>query len=172
MIALFFTIYHRIVARPKGNAKIADPKFVTYFRLAIPPASQGLGLALIPVMIADILIAIGITGRFFDYTFYVFDCTEQDDAACARTLFDQIKDDPGSINVNYQDLRTGRCGTAFLVVGIYLLAVGLMILVPDQSDPGTVPESYDGNVWEFYSWKRSNMVFVSTWLIFLSLIMI
>ena len=82
-------------------------------------------------MLADILIAIVITGRYFDYTFYVFSCEEQDQSVCPLTLFDQIKDDPGKINVNYPDLRTGRCGTAFLVVGLYLLAVGLMILVPD-----------------------------------------
>lgn len=35
-----------------------------------------------------------------------------------------------------------------------------------------VPEAYDGNVWEFFTWKRSNVVFVSIFWIFYCLMLI
>ena len=168
VVSLIFAMYHRAVARPKGEASIAQPKFKTYFLLAIPPAAQGLGMALVPVMIADIFVAVVITGKLFDMTFYLYDCKGTLEE-CPLTIFDNIKDDPAKITVNYLDLRTGRCGTCFLIVGVYLMAIALSILVPDQQDKSSVPESYDGNVWEYYAWKRSNMIFVSLWLIFLSL---
>ena len=33
-------------------------------------------------------------------------------------------------------------------------------------------ESHDGNVWQYYTWKRSNMIFNSIWMIFLTIIII
>lgn len=32
-----------------------------------------------------------------------------------------------------------------------------------------MPEAYDGNIWEFYTWKRSNMLFCSTFVIFFNM---
>ena len=88
------------------------------------------------------------------------------------TLFDLIKDDPDNISVDYDGLRTGRCGTALLVSGTYMMVVGLGILIPDTSDKRKVSESYDGNIWNYYQWKRSNMVFCSITIIFFCLFII
>jgi len=66
-------------------------------------------------------------------------------------------------------LRTGRCGTALLAVGLYLMRAGMVILIPDKTDERKVPEAYDGNTWDYFTWKRSNMVYVSTFLLFLCL---
>lgn len=43
--------------------------------------------------------------------------------------------------------------------------VGLKILVPDTTKPGRIYEAYNGNVWLYYVWKRSNMVYCSFWII-------
>lgn len=88
IIGLCFTIYHRCVARKKGNAKIAEAKFRTYFKLTIPPAAEGISLALAPVMLADVIIALVITGRLMGYTFFIFSCNEADEDSCPMTLFD------------------------------------------------------------------------------------
>jgi hypothetical protein len=50
------------------------------------------------------------------------------------TLFDNILDYPGDVSVDFDVLRTGRCGTALLVLGVYLMYLGLSILVPDKSE--------------------------------------
>ena len=50
------------------------------------------------------------------------------------TLFDLVKDDPDNISVDYDGLRTGRCGSALLVSGTYMMVIGLGILIPDTSD--------------------------------------
>ncbi len=33
-------------------------------------------------------------------------------------------------------------------------------------------EAFDGNIWEFYTWKRSNMIFCSAFLIFFNIAVI
>lgn len=50
--------------------------------------------------------------------------------------------------------------------------MGLSILIPDTSDKRKVQESYNGNIWNFYEWKRSNMIFCSLWVILFSVIVI
>lgn len=52
-----------------------------------------------------------------------------------------------------------------LFSGAYLLLVGLKIFVPDTTRAGRVYEAYNGNVWLYYVWKRSNMVYCSFWII-------
>jgi len=74
--------------------------------------------------------------------------------------------------VDYGGLRTGRCGTALLAVGLYLMRVSVVILIPDHADLRKVPEAHDGNTWEYHTWKRSNMLFVSLHLAFLLLAII
>jgi len=44
---------------------------------------------------------------------------------------------------------------------------GMKILIPDKTDVSKPSEAHDGNTWEFFTWKRSNMIFVSTFLLFL-----
>ena len=52
------------------------------------------------------------------------------------------------------------------------MIIGLNILVPDISNQRVVHEAYDGNIWEYYTWKKSNMIFGSIWMIFLCLMII
>jgi len=94
------------------------------------------------------------------------------DSACIYTLFDLIMDDPTNVNIDYSILRTGRTGTAFLVMGSYVTIVSLLILVPDKNEAGRVPEAYDGNIWEYFIWKRSNIIFTAVFLIFFELAVI
>ncbi len=83
-----------------------------------------------------------------------------------------MKDDRDKISVDYELLRTGRCGTALLMTGVYLMLVGLRVLIPDTTNKRRIAEAYNGNIWEYYQWKRSNMVFVSIFIIFLLLVII
>ena len=80
----------------------------------------------------------------------VFSCDKIDRADCILTVFDVLKDDPDNISVNYDNLRTGRCGTAMIISGVYLIFVGQRILIPDVTDQKKVAESFDGNIWEYY----------------------
>ena len=173
-IMLVVAVYHRAVARrPKSGQPVAAVKFFSYLALTIPPAAVGVGLALLPVVLADAFIAAVVCGRVFTLDTAVFECTAPEGAsACAVTPFDVISDDPGGVAVDYARLRTGRAGTALMAVGLYLMRAGMVILVPDKSDQASVAEAHDGNTWEYFAWKRSNMIFVSTFLVFLLLAII
>jgi len=174
VVMVVFAAYHRLVARPKPGQPIAALKFGSYLALTIPPAAEGTGLAMLPVTVADFVIAAVVTGRVFQVDTRLFhNCDEPEgDVACVLTLFDLIKDEPGSVSVDYGGLRTGRCGTALMGVGLYLMRVSLVILIPDQADVRKVAEAHDGNTWEYYTWKRSNMLFASLYLSFLLLAII
>ena len=43
----------------------------------------------------------------------------------------------------------------------------IKILIPDVTSKTRVAEAYDGNVWLYFKWKRSNLIFVSIWMILL-----
>jgi hypothetical protein len=83
-----------------------------------------------------------------------------------------IKADPNAVFTDYGALRTGRTGAAMMASGLYLWRVSLNILIPDKADKAKVAEAHDGNAWEYYSWKRMNLIFVVIWLLFLSLAVI
>ena len=135
-------------------------------------AFYGVVYAVLPILVVDALIAVVITGRVINFDFSVFDCESNKREECILTIFDLMKDDQDKISVNYTNLRTGRCGVALFTTGAYLLYVGLIVLIPDNSDKRKVHESYDGNIWRYYTWKRSNMIFMSIWIIFISLVII
>jgi hypothetical protein len=69
-------------------------------------------------------------------------------------------------------LRKGRCGVSLFISGVYLMLVGMKILIPDVSSKTRVAEAFDGNVWTYFKWKRSNLVFCSIWFIFLGVALI
>ena len=130
------------------------------------------------------LITLVVNGRILTYKTYLIgdsycittleDGTKVPSAPedCQCTLFDFIKDDSSNISVDWNLLRKGRCGVALFISGVYLMLVGMKILIPDVSSKTRVAEAYDGNVWTYFKWKRSNLVFCSIWFIFLSLAMI
>ena len=67
---------------------------------------------------------------------HLFNCDNPGGAsACVYTIFDMIKDNPQNVNIDYVVLRTGRTGTAFLVMGAYITIVSLNILVPNKTEP-------------------------------------
>lgn len=170
VIMIAFLFYHRIVARPQEGAPVAPFKFWSFYSLTLPPALEGTTLALLPVIVADFLIAAVITARVFGADTRLFECLKAEgDVACPLTIFDVVKDDPGAVAVDYTLLRTGRCGTSLLAVGLYLMGAGMNILIPNHADPMTVPEAHDGNTWEYFAWKRSNMIYASTFTSFLLL---
>lgn len=69
------------------------------------------------------------------FDFHVFSCDEPEGApACPYTIFDVIVQDPDAVSTDYLVLRTGRCGTSLIIVGLYLMRVSLQILIPDKSD--------------------------------------
>lgn len=161
---IIFALYHRATARP-DRGHTAPFRFLSFFYLTIPSTAAGVGLALIPIIIVDSLIAVLIKGDILTYSTAIFNCYDANPSNCVYTFFDLIKDTPGKISVDYQLLRNGRCGIAILFSGGYLLMVGLKILVPDTTKPGRIYEAYNGNVWLYYVWKRSNMVYCSFWII-------
>ena len=123
-----------------------------------------------PVIVANLFIAVFISGHLLKLDTSLFKCDNPAGAsACIYTIFDHIMDNPQNVNVNYSNLRTGRTGTALLTIGVYLIFVALTILIPDKSGEGRVGEAFDGNIWEFYTWKRSNMIFCSAFLAFMGL---
>ena len=162
---VIFGLYHRLMARP-DRGKIAPFRFLSYYKLTVPPCATGVGLALIPVFFINLIIAIVITGRVLTYNTNVYECDAPSTSDCIYTYFDLIKDEPDKITVDYQALRNGRCGVAMLMSGAYLMLVGLKVLVPDTTAQGRIQEAYNGNVWQYYQWKRSNMVFCSLWIVF------
>jgi len=145
---------------------------MSFFKLTIPPAAIGVGLGIVPVGLVDIVIGVAIKGRMLSFDFSIWDCDNPNLEECKYTVFDLIKDEPDNISVDYSLLRKGRCGLALCVSGIYLILVGLKILIPDTTNQRRIAESYDGNIWEYYQWKRSNMVFMSIWIIFMLLAII
>jgi hypothetical protein len=122
------------MARKKNGKPLARCKCCSYIKLAIPPAAYGILLVMVPVMIVNFFICAFITGSVLNYDTSVYNCSSQTTSSCKLTLFDNILATPGDSLVNYDTLRTGRCGTALLMFGLYLLYLGLTILVPDKSE--------------------------------------
>lgn len=142
--------------------------YLTYY-----PALQGVVLGLMPIIIGNLYITIVIAGHLMSIDTHLFSCDDPGgDSACIYTLFDLIMDDPNNVSIDYSILRTGRTGTAFLVMGSYVTLASLLILVPDKNEAGRVPEAYDGNIWEYFIWKRSNILFTSVFLMFFELAVI
>ncbi len=174
IITFIFVMYHRIVGRPPlGQKQFASFKFISYLKLTYSPAFQGVGLGLIPIIVGNLIITTLIAGHLMSLPTHIFNCDDPGgDSACPYTIFDMIMDNPNNVNIDYVVLRTGRCGTAFLVMGAYVTLVSLLILIPNKTDAGKVPEAYDGNIWEFFIWKRSNILYTAVFLMFFELAVI
>jgi len=71
VILFIFLVYHRIMAR---GEKIAKFKFLSYLKLIIPPAVYGISLAIIPVALINILIAVVINADVFGISFAINPC--------------------------------------------------------------------------------------------------
>jgi len=174
-ITIVFVMYHRIVGRPPlGAKKFASFKFLSYLKLTYSPAFQGVGLGLVPIILGNLFITVVISGHLMSLKTPLFYCDSTDvgDAGCIYTLFDLIVADTEDVSIDYVVLRTGRTGTAFLVMGSYVTLAALLVLIPDKTDSGKVPEAYDGNIWEYFIWKRSNIMYTAVFLMFFELAVI
>jgi len=60
-----FTVYHRIMARPRPGKKVFPFKFFSYLALKEPPAIAGVSLALLPILMVTFFIAIVVSGHVF-----------------------------------------------------------------------------------------------------------
>ena len=173
IITVVFVLYHRIVGRPPRGDSFNSFKFISYLKLLYSPAGYGVVLGLGPIIIGNMLITVLIAGHLMSIPTHLFSCDDNSlDSACIYTIFDLIMDNPNNVNIDYVVLRTGRCGTAFLVMGGYVAIVSLLILVPDKNEVGKVSEAYDGNIWEYFIWKRSNIMFTAVFLMFFELAVI
>ena len=173
IITVIFVVYHRVVGRPPRGDKFNSFKFGSYLKLLYSPAAYGVVLGLGPIIIGNLLITVLIAGHLMSIPAHLFSCNDpQGDSACIYTVFDLIMDNPNNVNIDYVVLRTGRTGSAFLVMGAYVTIVSLLILVPDKNEAGKVSEAYDGNVWEYFIWKRSNIMFTAVFLMFFELAII
>ncbi len=97
---ILFALYHRATARP-DRGHTAPFRFFSFFYLTIPSTFAGVGLALIPVMIVDTLIAVFIKGEILTFSTAIFSCEASNPSDCVYTFFDLIKDTPGKISVDY-----------------------------------------------------------------------
>ena len=150
-------------------------KFFSNLKLMLPPAAYGVTIATFPLILINLFIAIFMIGKVLENSFKLFPCDSSvADKDCPFSLFDWLKDDPNNVNTDYSLLRSGRAGVAFCIVGIYLMLLGLRILIPEKSKlyVTEVAESHDGNVWEFFTWKRSNVLFISIFWIFYNLMVV
>jgi hypothetical protein len=172
IITIVFVMYHRVVGRPPRGDSFNSFKFISYLKLLYSPAGYGVVLGLGPIIIGNLLITTMIAGHLMSIDTHLFSCLDPSDSACIYTLFDLIMDNPNNVNIDYTVLRTGRCGTAFLVMGGYVTIASLLILVPDKNEAGKVSEAYDGNIWEYFIWKRSNIMFTAVFLMFFELAVI
>ena len=134
IVTAVFVYYHRLVGRPPLNRpKFATFKFMSYLTITYKPAFYGTLLGLAPIVMGNLLITILISGHLMSIPTHLFSCDDPaGDSACVYTLFDMILDSPQNNSPDYVLLRTGRTGTAFLVLGAYSTIVSLIILIPDK----------------------------------------
>jgi len=170
VIMFIFLVYHRIMAWGEKKAKF---KFRSYLKLIIPPAIYGIGLAIIPVAIINLLIAVLVKASVYGISFAIQDCDTESNQ-CILTIFDKVRDTPGSRSkdINYDVIWTGRVGLAFCVVGTIIMYTALRVMIPNKQDDSKVYEAYDGNTWLYFNWKRTNFVLVTLIYLFFNIIMI
>ena len=166
-IALIFLLYHRLVARGKNLSF----KFFTNLKLTEPPVIWGMILAHIPLWAINLWMCVMMIGHVLTNKTELFPWDSSvAPAQCPFSIFDFMPDDPNNVSIDYSLLRTGRIAVSFIVVGAYCVVIGLIIVIPDKNIKGEyyTAESFDGNVWEFFTWKRSNVLLVSLfWIFFL-----
>ena len=107
---------------------------MSYIDLTYKPAFYGTLLGVLPIVMGNGFITTVISGHLMSTPTPLFSCTNPaGDTACVYTLFDMILDSTQDNNPNYILLRTGRTGTAFLVMGAYATIISLNILIPDKT---------------------------------------
>ena len=86
---IILLLYHRLTARPKQGHHIAKFKFFSYIKLLIPPAFYGMMLAIIPVLLINLVIAILVSGHLLSISTAIYSCDNPGgESACIYTLFD------------------------------------------------------------------------------------
>lgn len=110
LIIVIFLCYHRIMIR----GKFIGFKFFSNLKLMLPPAAYGVSIAMFPLVVINLFIAVFMIGRVLKNSFKLFPCDSSvDDVDCPFSLFDWLKDDPNNVSVDYVLLRSGRAGVAF-----------------------------------------------------------
>ena len=118
-----------------------------------------MALALFPITIITTLIGMLMQGSIWGAD--IAHCTS---STCIISPFDlyQLDGITGATTSAFIVLRSGRTGTAFLAVGIYMLLRGSELLLPDQGQKNVASkdpsESYpQRNTWFPLSWSRSSL---------------
>lgn len=135
-ITIVFLLYHRIVGRPPmGKKQFASFKFMSYWKLTYSPAFYGVGLSIVPMTFGNLFITLLISGHCMSIKTPIYSCDKPGGAPdCIYTLLDNILDNSANVDPDYNLLRTGRTGTAFLVLGAYTTMVSLNIICPEKTD--------------------------------------
>ena len=79
-----FMVYHRIIARIRPMPKF---KFCSYLKLTMPPAFEGILLAVIPVLTVLGLVSVTISGHIMQVPTPWFPC---EGLKCTNGLFDKL----------------------------------------------------------------------------------
>ena len=159
IIMFIFLVYHLIVSRQKKKTTRKYWKFVV---ILVKPLFNGVLLATIPSAIIITIIGLLMQGKFWGVSL-ISSCETSD---CVLSPFDLYHltgyDDPSS--KDFDVIRSGRTGTAFLAAGVYFIIVGARLLIPDipeenaaSNDPS---ESYpQRNTWYPRPWLRSSLIY-------------
>lgn len=144
-----FVFYHRVLSKiePKPNFK-----FWGYFVMMTPAPIKGMLYAVMPVFFVLVLVSVLVLGELFQAN------TTVDGKAL---MFDDINADyTKTTPVDKLTARYGRCGIAFLVIGIYCFALAINVFVPEQ-EKLLYDEDPSGNIWKRTSWRRAFTFFLS-----------
>ncbi len=85
IMILVFMGYHRVIARIRPVPKF---KFCSYLKLTIPPAFEGILLAILPVLVVLALISISISGHIMQIPTPWRPC--DDSIKCTNGIFDDL----------------------------------------------------------------------------------
>jgi hypothetical protein len=154
---LIFYFYHVIVYR--GDSKISL-NFRCYF-IIFGPIFKGMMLAIFILTIPLSVTSIVMLGEFWDEPFpYDSGCIEGE--KCRLSVFDMITNSFKLDDPYFIIQRKGRCGVALFVIGIYIVYLVSAMIVPEDQQKHFLGEvSFDFNIWQNNSWKRSHFIFIS-----------
>ena len=150
IVFIFFFIHRRL---SKINPRPTF-KFRSFFPIILPPVLIGILLSIIPIFLEIIICHFIFVGKFIFKKFKIFNMTNSRGEEC-NSIFDLI----GYIGeAELEDIRKGRLGTAFFILGILLSYYHTQLVVPNV--PIKSKRSFDNNRFDFVNWKRIYVFYV------------
>eukprot|EP00340_Litonotus_pictus_P013036 CAMPEP_0170539486 /NCGR_PEP_ID=MMETSP0209-20121228/103958_1 /TAXON_ID=665100 ORGANISM="Litonotus pictus, Strain P1" /NCGR_SAMPLE_ID=MMETSP0209 /ASSEMBLY_ACC=CAM_ASM_000301 /LENGTH=3449 /DNA_ID=CAMNT_0010841431 /DNA_START=2857 /DNA_END=13206 /DNA_ORIENTATION=+ len=167
LIVMLFLIYSRLMSRINPTPRY---RFRTYIPLTIPPAVTGFFAIMLPIWAVIFIILFSMTGKLLKMDIGLCSLQKEENSNsnddCYKSIFDGIEYLPSSSKTQ-KLVSYGRIGVALIVVGLYLLARGIGIMLPNNRLFHQT--SFDMNFWKYFSWKRANFIFIFG-IVFLSMV--